>query len=134
MTLKHNWRYFDQNEKLFVMTLNKNHEIFYYYKDQIVDDVDEASVIVKISNEYYPLETSVLRKAEGKVVVNLPSNPEFLTESQKELARTDWMMIRELEKLLPDSSEVRVLRNHLRSKVDNEINNQLSTYKDSNGE
>jgi len=124
MEIKHNWNYFDSDDKIFVLTSKKDHEIFYYYKNQIVDDINLANIIVKILGESEQLEYQIEEFKEDRLVTTLPMNVEFLTKSQRELARTDWMVIRELEKLLPDSNETRILRDRLRLNVDSEIRNK----------
>jgi len=120
--LKHNWNFFHPYERLFILSVNTTHPVFYYYKDQIVYDLALADTVVKIEGEWHPLEKKALKKGNGKIIATLPAAAEFLTKSQVELQRTDWMVIRELEKMLPEDNELRVMRDKLRSNVDIETN------------
>lgn len=123
-SIKHNWNLFHPYERLFVLSSTMTHPIFYYYKDQIVFDLELADIVVKIEGEHHPLEKKALKRGNGKIIATVSSSTEFLTASQIELNRTDWMVIRELEKLLPEDNAIRVMRDKLRKDVDMEINHK----------
>ena len=98
----------------------QNHDIDYFYSDQVTTNFDEADVLLVVgSHNDAGLESAAL--AAGKIVAHVAETYCCETASQKELARTDWQMIRKLEALLPEDDPLRVLRNQLRVQVDEEI-------------
>lgn len=122
MTLpKHNHEFFHPYEMLYILSMEKRHPIFYYYAHQITDDINLADVVVEIAGEFHP-RAEAYKKMTDKIIVELPAGVCFETDSQKALRESDWEVIKELEKLLPEDHPLRVKRDALRSAVDNEQN------------
>lgn len=85
----------------------------------IVPFEDADCCIFMSGNSEHPNLLTVLKnKREYRFI---DPHRSFESPSQKQLRQTDWKMLRELEKLLPDDHPLRLERDALRQAVDDEL-------------
>jgi len=93
--------------------------------DIVVKDFlsDTELNILIVPSHYSP---SIINNNSLVTVYKVNIDDYTYTAAQKELNASDWEMIKELEKLLPEDNALRIKRNQLRTQVSQEIYNWLN--------
>jgi len=96
----------------------------------IKNKIEDSDIALLIVPSNYSFNFKTFSKAP-LIIYNIDIDYLNYTEAQKKLNASDWEIIKELEKLLPEDNPLRIERDQLRAEVSQEIYNLINPAVDS---